>query len=234
MNLDVVIPIGLRSLYGNIELRYALRSIQKHLRSYRRIVIVGEKPDWLTGVIHIPYSESAHNYHKEKNIFDKIVAASTIRELSDPFYFTNDDHFLLQDFAASEFPYHYDGMLAGLSHRIDLYGNTIHNTLQLIGNYQYFDTHCPIIYSKAGIKKVQEAANWDKKWGYCIKTAYCSLNGVKGTEYPDLKINQPMTYDEIKEAINGRPYFSTGEKGRSSALTQVMQELYPKKSKYEI
>jgi hypothetical protein len=71
------------------------------------------------------------------------------------------------------------------------------------------------------------------KWGYCIKTIYCEINGVTAPEYSDLKINEVYTADQIRKLITGRPWFSIGDRAREGGLLKVLQELYPHKSKYE-
>ena len=48
--IDVVIPLGTGSRWQDNELRYCLRSIEKNLSGVNEVVIVGEKPKWLTNV----------------------------------------------------------------------------------------------------------------------------------------------------------------------------------------
>lgn len=40
------------------ELRYSLRSLERHLKADYEVVIVGDKPAWLTNVTHIPYERN--------------------------------------------------------------------------------------------------------------------------------------------------------------------------------
>lgn len=236
VNTSIVIPLGNGSRWNNTELRYCLRSITKHLTGYADIFIVGEKPEWLTGCIHIPCPDYGDKtYHKERNIFEKIMAACKDERVTEDFLFMNDDHFLLQDFEAGKFPYYCHGWLNEFMTVTD-YKHTVRNTIEW--NYgedcPYFDIHCPIVYNKQNFIHHMRNPDWSIRFGYCIKTMYGHLNIGKATEYPDLKINEVYSSDQIRKLITGRPWFSIGDKAREGGLLRVLNELYPHKSKYEI
>ncbi len=63
---------------------------------------------------------------------------------------------------------------------------------------------------------------------------YCYLAGIEGTEYPDLKIRNCLDEEKIKELIAGREYFSTGNHAINRPMINILNSLYPEKSKYEI
>lgn len=233
-SVSIVIPLDHGSRWNNTELRYCLRSIEKHLHGCGDIFIIGECPEWIRNVIHIPATDGDKTYEKERNIFHKIMIACRDEMVTEDFYFTNDDHFLLQDFDAASFPYHYTGLLHEEALRTDPYRQTIENTIKFFPNIDYnFDTHCPIVYNKERFIATVGAADWSVKWGYGIKSLYCGLNGIPGEYYPDLKIRENLASGKIKELIAGRPYFSMDDKAREGGMLKVLQELYPKKSKHE-
>lgn len=235
MNTSIVIPLGVGSRWNNTELRYALRSVEKHLIGYGEVFIVGEKPDWLRNVVHIPCRDYGDKtYDKERNIDCKIIAACADDRVTDNFLFMNDDHFLLQDYQAGDFPYYCHGWLSEFMTVTD-YKYTIGNMLQVYKEpMPYFDVHCPIIYNKYLFVDAMANLDWSWRFGYCIKTAYCnSIVGLKAIEYPDLKINEVFTADHIRKQICGRPWFSIGDRAREGGLLRVLQDLYPHKSKYE-
>lgn len=236
MNTSIVIPLGNGSRWSDTELRYCLRSITKHLTGYDDIFIVGEKPEWLKGVVHIPCPDYGDKtYHKERNIFEKIMAACKDERVTDYFLFMNDDHFLLQDFEAGIFPYYCHGWLNEFMTVTD-YKHTVWNTMEIYKDWHavYFDIHCPIVYNKRRFEYYLHDLDWGKKFGYCIKTIYCnSTIGFKAIEYPDLKINEVYSSDQIRKLIAGRPWFSIGDKAREGGLLKVLNELYPNKSMYE-
>lgn len=235
MNTSIVIPLGTGSRWDNTELRYCLRSVEKHLTGYGDIFIIGEKPGWLKNVIHIPFDEgfAPKSYEKERNIFNKIMAACHDERVTGRFLFMNDDHFLLQEHEAIRFPFYCDSTL-NMFLTVTDYKYTVQNTLEyfdgaLVGN---FDVHAPIVYHKEYFPCLSKA-DWSKEWGYCIKSMYCDINGIIGDKYPDLKINEPYPADKIHQLIAGRPWFSIGDRAREGDMLQVLQEIYPNKSKYE-
>ena len=76
----------------NNELRFCLRSIEKHFKSDYDITIVGRKvPDWLTGVKHVSHA---------KGLKSALVAAAN--EYPDGFFWMYDDCCLLRDMTADE------------------------------------------------------------------------------------------------------------------------------------
>lgn len=87
---DLVIPV--RPGDQNEELRYALRSFEKNL-PHRQVVIVGHKPRWLRGVLHIPTQQTGTKY---KNSTRNVEAACRHPEVSETFLLCNDDFFVLK------------------------------------------------------------------------------------------------------------------------------------------
>lgn len=238
MKTSIVIPLGIGSHWDNTEIRYCLRSVEKHLTGYGDVFIVGDLPYWMQNVIHIPFKEqSTQCYDKERNIYTKIKAAIADDRVSDDFLFMNDDHFLLQDYEAGKFPYYCQGWLSEFMTVTD-YKTTISNTSELLWplgyDCLYFDIHCPILYNKEKLTWCLSDIDWAKPFGFCIKTVYGnSVEGLKALEYPDLKINEVYSADQIRKLIAGRPWYSIGDRAREGGLLKVLQELYPHKSKYE-
>jgi hypothetical protein len=238
MNTSIVIPLGTGSRWNDTELRYCLRSVEKHLTGYGDIFIIGEKPDWVRNVIHIPcagYGDKT--YDKERNIYTKVMAAIADKRVTDDFLFMNDDHFLLQNYEAGKFPFYCHGWLSEYMTVTD-YKNTVKNTNELLRplghDCLYFDLHCPIIYNKEKFAWCVSDADWSTPFGYCIKTVYGNcVEGLKAIEYPDFKINEPLLASKIRQLIAGRAWFSIGDKAFDGGIRNVLQEHYPHKSKYE-
>jgi hypothetical protein len=72
--IDVVYTLGTESSWQDNELRYSLRSLERNFPDLGRVWIVGHKPAWLTGVVHIPMAD-VHKQNKDANLIDKILAA---------------------------------------------------------------------------------------------------------------------------------------------------------------
>lgn len=229
--IDIVIPYNDRSTQKHLELRMCLRSIEKHLNGVRNVIIVGYCPDWVSGVIHIPFEEDPRNRFRDRNIYNKIAAAFKRRDVSDNILMVHDDHFLLQDYDAGAFPYYHCGPLVPGHGQ---YAHTKENTINVLGECNNYDTHCPIVFNKQKFIDTVGQVDWSKWYGYCIKTLYCVLNGIEGECYEDMKIRLPLTYPEIIEQISGRKWFSIGDRCFvENGMFKVLGDLYSNKSNYE-
>lgn len=226
--MDIMYPLGNGSRYNDDELRYSLRSVEKHLKGYDRVFIVGRLPHWVRkeSVVHIPKDDVGR---KHESIYLKIMAAIDAG-ISEVFQFWNDDHFLLQDLNAYAI--------------LDYYDNTIdYWAKKSTGKYRrsceatrpgkYFDVHTPILYSCDHFRYVFDGIDWSSG-DPLIKSTYANAKcGVFAEEISDLKINGEYTAEQIKAMIHGRMFFSIGNYSLYPAMRQVLNELYPNKSKYE-
>lgn len=253
MKYDIVIPLGGGSIWDNNELRYCLRSIQKHLSNYGDIYLVGEKPNWIKNVIHFPFEDKCMQvgehlvYFKERCIFDKTLHASKIESLSENFIFFNDDHFLLSDFDALTFPYFYKNNLqtAGTKKYSGKYKRALMNTYTALVQRNLptlnYDGHQPIVYNKYQIQSLADLYDWNIEVGYVLKSLYSNTVGVQPVYEPDCKLNSMMYPDAIRESIKGKKIFSIGnpvlqqEEGEliGGDMKTVMEELYPTPSYWE-
>jgi hypothetical protein len=232
--VDIVIPLGTRSTQKNQELRYCLRSIEQHLTGIGQVFIIGECPEWLQNIIHIPFTEDPRNRFRDRNIMFKMAEACKDARVSDNFLMVHDDHFLLADYDAGEFPYYHMGPM---NEGQGQYGETKANTKSLLSLYpeiKNYDCHCPIVFNKQLFMRSVALADWSKWYGYCLKTLYCVINGIEGEYAEDSKVRLPLLYNEIRGHIAGRKWFSIGDRCfREGGMWDVLSELYPLKSKYE-
>lgn len=238
--IDIVYPLGHGSKWDDNELRYSLRSVEKHLTGIRDIYIVGAFPDWLQNVKHIPYMDE--DRWKEHRIALKILQACIQPGMSDNFLFMNDDHFLLKNFKACEFPFYWKEQLSTSANGRrfdDAYRKSLANThyaLNERGLKTYnFDVHCPIIYNKSMFQAIYKMYDWvNTNYSFVIKSLYCNTMKIEGEQITDIKISNPLfNVDDLKYQLQGRCFFSIGDKAVTRDLTILMEELYPEKSKYE-
>lgn len=225
--IDIVIPLGKGSVLKNFELRFCLRSIEKHLTGYRNIWIIGERPEWSQNVNHIPATDRYDI--SDRNIMAKLTLAAEHPEISHDWIMFNDDHFLLAPFEAATFPYYYHQNLdVYLKQRgIDAYGKRALATMKHLQDQnlpiKHFDIHTPILYNKELFLKFVSSLNWEKQ-SYIIKSLYANSLKIEGTEEKDHKLTAPP---------NGNlKVFSTYPHMKAS-VTRFLTEQFPQKSKYE-
>lgn len=239
--MDIVYILGTGSPWQNNELRYSLRSVEKYLSAYDRIFVVGERPDWLTGVIHIPCYDytTGDSRYKERNICKKVLKACEDERISENFLFCNDDYFFLRPVEVFKIANYHRGPLADAvsGERIDNYKNSLQNTLTILqanGLPAYhYDIHVPIIYNKSLFPKVMANYNWNVAWGYTVKSLYANTLRLSGAYMSDLKLNKPRTLLEINKVVGSRFVFSIGDNGLNADMKTFLQQQYPTPSKYE-
>lgn len=222
--IDIVIPY--HQTGEDIELRYCLRSVEKYLSGVGKIFIIGDKPDWLQNVIHIRATDEPGYKWNNKNLYEKIRIACNDERISDNFLYLHDDHFLLRPYEADKFPYYCSKTWEGTG---GYFHGTIRNTKMLLGECDNFDIHCPMVFNKLHFLKTFTGMDWTKEWGYCIKTFYAYYIGMIGEQITDCKIRE----GNPRPQIVGRPWFSTDDRNLGQQTVELLQELYPNKSKYE-
>ena len=226
MNCDIVIILGKGSRWNDNELKYSLRSIEKHLTNYENIYLIGEKPAWTQNVIHLPHPDlskisDVNQYHKTlRACIDPTITANLL-------YF-HDDHFLLSDFEANNFPNFHKGPLIEVK-RYDPYGKRVKNTEQYLKHKGYptlnFDVHTPILFNKSAWLESVHKANW-KEESYVIKSLYANQQEINYIRIDDCKIYR--TKD-----IEGKQIISTYP-NPSFEIKQFLKERFPNKSRYEL
>lgn len=238
MNCDLVYVVGRGSIWWDTELRYSLRSVEKHLSGVRNVWIVGHLPDFLQNVNYISYQDKERC--KEANIYKKIIRACEQSDISEDFLFMNDDHFLLIDCEVSKFPFYWRTDLRSYSKTFtegNRYKAAIDNAYRALHargfSLNSFDVHSPILYNKQKFLNVMPQYDWDQKITYIIKSMYANSVGIVGEQAVDCKINSQMESEEIKAIIEKRKFFSMGNGAIGKKLKFVLDELYPNPSKYE-
>ena len=228
--MDIVIALGTGSRWMDNELRYALRSIESHLKGHSgRVLLIGERPKWIKNVDYydIPDKPGRKNF----SIFQKILTGCEMCN-GDDFIFWNDDHFLLTDLKVADVKYWYDGICTHWQTKASgLYKRAIDNTCALPKvNDLYTDIHVPIIYNKHEFAKL---LNLDWKKEYIIKSAYTrNLDG--GFEYmADLKLANQYSLNQWYGKLHNRTFFSIGSYAVNADFKILIERLYHKKSQYE-
>jgi len=223
--MDIVIPLGKGSLWEDNELRYALRSIEKNVTNYEKIVIVGEKPSWLTGVLHIP-QDDPHRC-KERNIMEKVRTACLSPEVSEVFLFSNDDIYFMRPMSAHDILYWHSGTISTYSEgkRLNGYMECMKRTNAVlvergVKEPLYYDIHVPIPYSKKLFLEVMAKYEWRQRSTYTVKSIYCNTLGIRGVYMDDVKRKE------------GGAFYSTTDK-ILGLQRQHLELHFPEPSRYE-
>lgn len=236
--MDVVYSFRYDSKAYNKQLKYSLRSVEKHLKGVRRVFVIGFPPQ-MPGVIHVEHTDL---FSAAKNILSKIMRAVDHVGVSEDFLYMADDHYLLQDVNIQDYPYYVNGTLTELLRTQKMgYGQIIKNTIKALApmnSQQNYNVHCPIIFNKAKLIELSKAYDFKAPLGFLTKSLY--MNHFASQFKPeqiksmkDCKLRTNFEVFEILKRIEGRDCFSTGHEWECPNIVKVLEKLYPEKSKYE-
>lgn len=228
MVVDVVYVLGKGSRWHNHEIRFSLRSIEKHLQNYRNIWIVGEKHPHLTEINHISFPDKTTM--PDTNIMYKVTRACEEKEISENFLFFNDDHYLLTNFDAATFPYYFDSTIKDFARPADAYTRRVKNTGKYLESKglpdKFFDVHTPIIFNKAKfLEHVTNGPDWAFPNQYVMKSIYGNALQIEGEQFKDNKSDAPPG---LKVKI-----FSTSSRVKAT-VQRFLLEQFPGKCRYEL
>jgi hypothetical protein len=228
--------------YQHQELRYSLRSLEKHLAGVGRVFVVGAAIAWpCRGLVQIPECDP-YDHNKDANIIRKMRITCKNAAISDPFLFVNDDHFFSQDCRAGEFPYYHRGELkAPFASRE--YPRRLANTRNLLTARGLptldYDVHTPILIHQGPFLEVFDAWDWAdlEGPGVVMKSVYGNSVpeiAAAGVHLPDCKmtVRTGGRLDGWVERLRERPCWSTGNY-IPRLVWEILESLYPEPSKYE-
>mgnify|MGYP003407829840 CR=1 FL=1 len=232
-----IVYINSKSRWSDNEIKFSLRSLEKFASGYRDVYVVGHKPTFLNdNVVHIPFADSYGN--KATNIMLKVLKASETDEISDDFCLLNDDYFFVNPVDIKTYPYYWK---CDLAHTIQIQRNEYQQ--HVIPTYKElldrklptknFDTHKPIIYNKSLFQDIVSQYDWNRPYGFILRSIYCNTLGITGIERVDNKVNHSHVPDNWTRITKDLDCFSVGDQSTDNYLLSFLSKLLPDKSKYE-
>ena len=246
--IDVVLPLGGQSIYNNLELRLALRSMAMYLLNIGEIYIVSDSPPaWLQNVQIISFPDLFSN-NKDANIIDKISKACQTVALSENFLFWSDDQVLLKPVLANDIGptaeptdaiQHFQQNSVGWRGRMHRTGIK----LQRMGkNTINFDAHVPQPMNKKLFRKMlRTVPDYIEDMpgrinGYCINTLYFNLFGIKPAALrPDngIKVMQPIEVSVISKGLEDKVWCGYNNVGFTGPLRKMLEQRFQERCMYE-
>lgn len=255
-NIDVVYVLGKGSNWGDNEIRYSIRSFKKHFKDLRNIVIVGECPAWLTGVIHLPVQDNL-NVIKDSRMLLKIAEACRDTRVSDQFVFCTDDTFLNADLSFTDFEGWHEGpMMYDAERDLDDHRsvgerqkemkpsdwfNFMYNTGEALlkrglPDNNYDRAHCPQPIDKKEF--LQVLSKWDIFTNqYTCSNLYLNSSTVfKGENIrgKNGKVYNPMSKEALRDYLEDKIVFNVNDHGLTDVVKDELQVIFPEISEYEL
>ena len=232
--IDILYILGSGSKHDDMELRLSLRCLEKNCNGIGRLFIVGNKPDWVQNVVHIPAEDT---WTAENNAFQKILKACQT-DISKEFLLMNDDFFMLKP---SSIPMQYYGYFVRgfLKHKKEdnPYNRSINKTLEVLNHFGFttplnFEVHCPIRIQKNKFLLLNCVAEHFKKesTGVLCRSLYANLFKCQDV-FSGYKVKDTKIYnDEFQEAGPTRCISTSDD---CTNILKKIEELYPNKSRWE-
>jgi hypothetical protein len=242
--IDVVYVIGKGSNWGDNELRFSMRSISKNGSGIRNVFIVGECPEYLKNIIHIPAVDIFDPaVNADGNIITKVFAACRDKRLSENFLFINDDHLVLKPMYIAAIPAFHKGSMD--TFREDYWNlNYWRKRLKLTKDVLlvnhlpcfHYDCHIPMVMNKEKFKTVTAGFDYKSGIGLTMKSLYGNaVYGTGGTVLAGQKktIFKHYKLQGIDKRILGAQFISFNDHGLNDSLKWWLIDQFPNKCKYE-
>ncbi|MCF6174808.1 MAG: hypothetical protein L3J71_03470 [Victivallaceae bacterium] len=242
--VDIIIPLKIEdSKADNLELRLALRSIERHLTGIGRIFIVCPNPPaWLKNVTLITDIPNA-GLRKAVSIYRNLRAAM-LQSTTKQVIWLSDDSIILKPTTAKNIKFYHNGSdLATDFTGKRFWHRILRNTAAALAKRNYLtlncESHMPMLFDRRKFLALDaEFGNeFQSDLGLVSYSIYCnryrvhsagSMDDIKAT----LELNLGTTA-QITAAIANRQFISYDDKGFTPTLQAYLTNIFPTPSKYE-
>jgi hypothetical protein len=226
---DVLYILGRGSKQDDLELRLSLRSLEKYAQNLDRVFIVGNCPEWVKNVTHIPEEDK---YFPFSNHVRKVLKAID-GGISDNFLLMNDDFFMMRSFDVDTYPYYIRGEMFS-DKQGGSYRQMLNNTVEIlnkkgIDKVLAYNCHVPIIYNR---QKFLELKPLWERWkedtiGFSPRIVYGNLFVKDGVFIQDPKIFDDKMPSEV--GLSG----CISSHSNSVNVLKELEQIFKEPSKYE-
>jgi len=243
--IDVVIAMAEAPDRDDDQLRYALRSIEKHLAGVAKVWVVGHKPKWLKNVNHVPFPKG-YEGHNDSGLLRSLMRVCMEAELSAKFLFMGEDQCLLSEVNKEDFkPYYLQDLYETVAWNGSEAEARLKHTFDKLRSENkpayHFEGHIPYLYDKGDFSKNMLAYLNGDEQGYAINTLYMN-NCLNGTSLEaTLQVNGVRAAiggsldheGKIRDLMRGKKFLMYHDKSMSPALKKVLEGLFPDPSQFE-
>ena len=240
MAVDIVIPLSMQSRNDNLELRLALRSIDKYAKNVGNIWLYTEAALNNFQNINIVKMGDPVKDNKDANLINKIKAAAENPDVSQKFMFWSDDQVLMSQLDLEKAPVVFNRRNPQilLKQGMTKWRGRLLHTLKYVeektgkpARYNY-DAHTPQPYTKQNAKYVFNTVPYMDQPGFCINTIYYGILGQPGT------LDQEQAKFTVKGKLQALPtkrriYFGYDDFGFNSGANCFLLGYLFDKCKYQ-
>lgn len=236
---DIVIPLSKESQSNNLELRMALRSIERYGKNVGQVWIVTEAElPWAQNLNIIKQGDPIKN-NKDANLINKVITACKHSDVADRFMFWSDDQLLQSDVDLDNAPVVFNPRgLLDLQNTGNKWQRRLYHTLAYVAketgiSLTYnFDSHVPQPYNKKAALDVFTSVPYMEQPGFCINTIYYGM--LRTPPQLHQKIAK-TTFEKGTLCItnNMKPYVGYDNASFLAGIWLWLVGRFPEPSKYE-
>ena len=230
--------MGVESKYNNLEIKYALRSIDRYILGYRKIVIISPRiPNFLYKNDQLELVElNEERCNRQSRVQRKIEWALRNLDITEDFAYWNDDFLVLKPFDIRYMPNYISGNLSlktqtgwgECKRRTAAYLSVQNKTLY------NFDIHVPMIFNKE--KHLTLSNWWHKKENETplMRSLYGNIFSCENlVQLKDIKLQQKWN-TAIKTILDSdRWVISYGDGALNTDFHKWMESYFYKKTIFE-
>jgi len=240
--IDVVYVLGTGTAWHNNEIRFSLRALEKNLKGFRKIWIVGTKPEWIKNVNHIPFQDELKQ-NADGNIARKVLRVCQEKDLTAQFLFINDDHLVMKETVAAEVPPFHKGDLTSFPESYfqqSFWRGRLWRTKNILQTKGlptlHFDCHVPMVMDKKLFPEAIMQFDFENNIGYTMKSMYGNV--VHGNSAPRLKnekvtVFKPMTATQLTTHIKECQFLAFNDGGLKAEFKIWLCRNFPGPSSFE-
>lgn len=230
--MDIVYPI--KSTNDNIELRYSLRSLQNI--EHDKVFIVGDLPNFVQNVIHIPDNKVQSRYITTTN---HLKTSCLDNRVSNDFIWMNDDFFFIKPLQYNDLLLNRGPLKEVVNHYHKIHSiltpydknvEVAYTELKTLGfeNPISFELHCPIIINKQNFLSIIDKIT-SEALHCCKRSLYGNFFIGNSNTISDMKVLSSTNFDEK----NYDKLISCSEH-TFNKIEHFLMSKFPNKSIYEI
>lgn len=234
------------------ELKYSLRSVEKYFKESFKVLIVGDLPEWIKDVQHIPHTRISGI--ELTNCFDAITKLQLMlnsKKVSDDFIIMYDDIYLLKDTRTEDLQKRY--YLEDLSkherpEKLSNYQKIVFRTVDMLKREGLAtlncETHLPRLYNKNKMRMIMKLFR-PRENRLLTGTLYCNYyhkgellqlpKKIKagfyglGSRYSLTGCNDA----DLPGIIESHQFLNHDNNGLTRELMNQVEKLFPNKSRFE-
>ena len=247
--IDLAIPLG-PTIDNYEELRYVLRSAEKHLKGLRNVYVYGKCPNWVKDVNHVPCLVK----HKRKNhdIIHKLLLAGMSEKHDDAFMWCSDDQMFLSACDPEKYTTARDGQLLDQLGDRRTFWDKCHvatsRALISAGYHEayYYDVHVPHVVEKSTILATFSRIPWREEPGWCIWSLLYNIAASEDVIYAqhlksttlEIKVKAtfefpPESQNAVEEACSSKNFLGLHDGAFNEHMRAFLEAKFPDKSRWE-